>query len=151
MSTTPRCRKCGCYDYVHDSAYNPWKPGSVAHAEFRPPTHRFSRATSVELWFMDHDTIWAHVKAWAWLNLRTGKGRMAYIDRLYKRRPDLCWCNLVDSWWHAEPLMRDDYRKPSGCVCHFPMPRSAIVRPADASCYCSPIWDEAKHEESSGV
>ena len=55
-SQSPRCRKCGTYEYVHEPTYEYYGP-RVAH--------RFSRATRLEIWFRDHDTIWAHVKAWA--------------------------------------------------------------------------------------
>lgn len=132
----PRCRECGCYDYVHSPTYTTGFGASIDHP--------FKRASRLSLWFRDHDTIWAHIKAWAWMNLRTGRSRMAYIDRLYKRRPDLCWCNLIDSWWAAEPLMRSDYKKPNGCVCDFPMPAVARVRPSDTTCYCAPIWGESE-------
>lgn len=133
----PRCRKCGCYKKVHDPAYNPWPDESPAHAQFEPLTHRFSRATRVELWFLDHESIWTHVKAWAWLNLRTSRGRMNYVERYWTRHPEVCRCSLIDSWWHAEPLFRSDYRKPNGCVCHFPMPRYAGA-PPEGGCYCTP-------------
>lgn len=138
MTKAPRCRTCGCYDYVHSPDYNPWAAGSQAHDEFRPPAHRFSRATRLELWFMDHDTIWVHAKAWAWLHLQSSRSRWAYIHRLYERHPEVCWCSLVDSWWYAEPSMRGDYRKPNGCVCDFPLPSRSMVPPPDSGCYCTP-------------
>lgn len=117
---THRCRECGCYDYVH---------GGRLHHEFR-------RANRIQLWVLDHDTVWAHVKAWSWLNLRTRRSRWRYIERLSRRHTDLCWCDLVDCWWRAEPAMRSDYRAPHGCVCDFPMPRR--VKPSAGDCYCTP-------------
>ena len=82
--------------------------------------------------------IWRYVKAWAWLNLRTDKSRFRYIDRIRARRPDLCWCELVDAWWRATKAMRGDYRKPYGSPIDFPLPRDCFTpRPTrEGICYC---------------
>ena len=93
---------------------------------------------------LGHGSAWRHVKAWAWIHLRTDKSRFAYVDRIRVRRPDLCWCELVDAWWRATPAMRSDYRKPYGCVCNFPLPRDCYrPRPTQAGiCYCPVTVEE---------
>lgn len=93
---------------------------------------------------MRHGSLWRHIKAWAWLYLRTDKSRFNYIDRIGRRRPDLCWCELVDAWWRATENMRSDYRRPYGCVCDFPLPRDCYKpRPkASGICYCPVTVEE---------
>lgn len=100
-----------------------------------------------------HAGLVAHVKAWAWINLHTSRSRMRYIERRYARRPDLCWCDLADSWWRAEPGLVGDYRHPYGCVCDFPMPRTAQQRPTiPGVCYCPVTVEErALVAEARGV
>lgn len=127
--TAPRCRDCGMYDYVHHRL----------NANFGVTRdHTYKRASTLRLWFMDHGTIWQHVKAWVWLNVLTGAQRFAYIHRLYKRHPDICWCALVDSWLYAEPGWRSDYVKPNGFICDFPLPKASMCPPPKSGCYCTP-------------
>lgn len=88
--------------------------------------------------------LWRLVKAWAWIYLRTDKSRFDYIDRIRVRRPDLCWCELVDAWWKARPEMRSDYRKPYGSLVDFPLPRDCYKpRPNKYGvCYCPVTVEE---------
>ena len=97
---------------------------------------------------MRHGSMWRHVKAWAWIYLRTDRSRFRYIDRIRARRPDLCWCGLVDAWWRATEPMLSDYQRPYGCVCDFPLPRDCYQpRPTQVGiCYCPVTVEERAME-----
>lgn len=125
-----RCR-CGAYRYVHGM---PGRYGSDA----------FRRASRLRLWFMDHDPV-RHFTGWAWMNLTTEKYRWARAGRLHARRPDLCWCEMVDAIL-LQGKSFGDYE--CGCL----MPMLADVKPfVVGRCYCTPDAMTYESSEPQGI
>lgn len=116
-----RCARCGVFRYVHDEGGN---------------DHAFRRASRLRLWLLDHD-LPHHVRAWAWWRLTTERMRWRIAERLHRRRPDLCWCEMVDSILLQGAPRDYDRRYPYGDLCNVPVLHQ--VRPfVPGRCYCSP-------------
>lgn len=113
----PRCT-CGVYE--------------TAHVEGRG-CGDYRRASALRLWLIDHSP-WRHVVGSAWLALPE-KWRWSVVGRIHDRRPDLCWCDLVDC--AQLDAKKDDFRGHWGCGCDVPLPIHNR-RPDYGSCYCQP-------------
>ena len=88
----------------------------------------------------NHLTV-RHVAGIIWLALPQ-TWRWAYVERFYKRHPNLCWCDLVDT------IMLDDhkgdYRAPWGCGCDVPMPLLSESSEPSGQCYCPALPEETR-------
>lgn len=111
----PICGRCRVYKHLHPRANCP-----------RPTTN---------WWWVEHSAS-RHVKAWVWLRL-SSRTRWQVIGWVHDRRPDLCWCDLVDSAVRAGGEYRADYAGEWGCLCDVLLPTDAGP-PRPGHCYCEP-------------
>ena len=75
----------------------------------------------------------------AWLAIPEG-WRWAVVFQMHKRRPDLCWCEFVDSAYID--IKKDDFRGANGCGCDVPLP-TEVGAPRPGWCYCAPVAEGA--------
>jgi len=115
------CASCGVYRYVHTQA--------------RSRCPKFRKANRIQR-FLFHHSIIGHIQAWAWWRLTTENFRWRVANRLHNRRPDLCWCYMVEAvLLQGAP---NDYSSKYYCgdLCNVPLLSQA--RPwVEGRCYCS--------------
>jgi hypothetical protein len=75
-----RCR-CGVWIDCH-------RPGRFNCGNPRP-------ASTLRLWFRDHDTR-RHITGWLWIKVPE-KYRWRVAGWYHDRRPGLCWCEMVNA------------------------------------------------------
>jgi hypothetical protein len=113
LVTRKVCGRCGVYRHLHPVK---WCNGFRAS------------------WWFDRHYAHRHLIGAIWLALPE-KRRWDYVGWLHKRRPNLCWCDLVDAAYLDAKA--DDYRKPNGCLCDMSLPSDAKP-PRPSGCYCKP-------------
>lgn len=113
------CR-CGVYRYPHDMGLC---------------DHPFRKASRLRTYLQRHSMA-RHARAWAWWHLTSEKYRWERAEKLHARRPELCWCQMVDAiLLQGAP---DDYRAPLGDLCEVPL--LSEVQPFRlGQCYCSDV------------
>lgn len=121
-------------DYDHDLCRRCMVYRS-AHAEGRGCGYFVGRANPIKVWLHHHDPI-RHIRGWVWWRFTTERLRWRIADRLHARRPDLCWCDMVDAILLQNP--RDyDRRYKYGDLCSVPLLSDADPF-VPGRCYCSP-------------
>jgi hypothetical protein len=110
----PTCGRCGVYRDLH-------------------PT-KSCKKPRLSFWW-DRHSLARHIAGHAWLAL-SDRQRFDIVGWLYKRQPNLCWCDFVNSAYLDD--MRDDYRGDNGCACDVPLP-VGVEEPRPGRCYCLPV------------
>lgn len=117
--TRPTCGRCGTYRHLHPTQFGCVKP-------------------RLSFWW-DRHSLGRHIAGRLWLALSDSQ-RMSIVDRLHARRPNLCWCEFVDS--ALLEGKKGDYRGRWGCACDIPLP-IGISEPTPGQCYCPTAEERA--------
>lgn len=119
MSTEPTCGRCGVYRHLHPTRVGCQKP-------------------RLSFWWDRHSPA-RHVAGRLWLALPE-RWRFSVVHRVNTRRPDLCWCDLVDAAYLDQ--RKSDFKGSYGCACDIPLPTDARP-PRAGACYCPPVTQGA--------
>ena len=108
----PICR-CGVWRSAHDEGRG---------------CGNYRQAGPVRRWLLDHAPT-RHIIGRLWLALPE-KRRWDAVTWLHARRPEACWCDLVDAAYI------DSKRDAYACGCEVPLPLP-LTTPRLGGCYCT--------------